>query len=142
MPENSVLLHYQGGNSDKVYLIEKVRVAQTTNALYVINFAYGRRTRPLNRNTKTPSPVSEWNADRIFQKLQEEKMGEGYRVVRPEDISVPYLQQAVTRGQMVTKTAAAPETIPIPPPRKARTRKTAGDEPGEQVHFFRERGSL
>lgn len=69
-----VTLYCQQGNSDKVYIIDKV----AAGGGFVVNFAYGRRGSTLTTGTKTAQPVSETKADRIFSKLQSEKMAKGY----------------------------------------------------------------
>lgn len=67
-------LFYQEGGSDKEYHIQ---IAKQGNG-YVVNFQYGRRGNALQSGTKTPSPVSIPEAEKIFDKLKREKMGKGY----------------------------------------------------------------
>lgn len=69
-----VTLYCQQGNSDKVYIIDKV----PTGGGFVVNFAYGRRGSTLTTGTKTAQPVSETKAHEIFNKLRSEKMAKGY----------------------------------------------------------------
>lgn len=75
MQAESVRLHCTEGSSDKLYFIDLIQAGTG----WVVNFAYGRRGRPLNNNTKTPNPVPYAQAKRIFDNLAAEKMGKGYR---------------------------------------------------------------
>lgn len=70
-------LHFREGNSDKVYEVDLCE----TSGQYLVNFRYGRRGSSLKEGTKTVSPVSRAEAEKIFQKLVEEKTKKGYRVV-------------------------------------------------------------
>jgi len=72
----SVELRYQEGNSDKVY---KAAIESAGDG-HVVNFAYGRRGSALNSGTKTQSPVSLENAQKIFGRLVKSKAAKGYRV--------------------------------------------------------------
>lgn len=74
MSQKQITLYCQQGNSDKVYIIEKV----PTGSEFVINFAYGRRGSTLNTGTKTAAPVADAKADQIFDKLKNEKLAKGY----------------------------------------------------------------
>lgn len=74
MSQKNITLYCQQGNSDKVYIIEKV----PTGADFAINFAYGRRGSTLNTGTKTGAPVASAKADQIFDKLKNEKLAKGY----------------------------------------------------------------
>lgn len=70
----STTLYFREGSSDKVY-----RAAiETRDGGYVVNFAYGRRGSTLNTGTKTTSPVTSDEAQRIYDKLIREKMAKGY----------------------------------------------------------------
>ena len=70
----STTLYFSEGSSDKVY-----RVAiETRDGGNVVNFAYGRRGSTLNTGTKTTSPVTSDEAQRIYDKLIREKMAKGY----------------------------------------------------------------
>ncbi len=75
----SVSLHYQDGNSDKVYNIylEQPNPGQAT---YLVTFAYGRRGSTLQVGTKTISAVLIQQADKIYNALLNEKLGKGYQV--------------------------------------------------------------
>jgi len=70
----STTLYFSEGSSDKVY-----RVAiETRDGGNVVNFAYGRRGSTLNTGTKTTSPVTSDEAQRIYDKLIREKTAKGY----------------------------------------------------------------
>jgi len=70
----STTLYFREGSSDKVY-----RAAiETCDGGYIVNFAYGRRGSTLNTGTKTTSPVTSDEAQRIYDKLVKEKMAKGY----------------------------------------------------------------
>jgi len=73
----SVELFYREGSSDKIY---QASIEKKNNA-YVVNFAFGRRGTTLKTGTKTSSPVSEAEAEKIFNKLVDEKMAKGYKPV-------------------------------------------------------------
>jgi len=71
-----VSLVYQEGRSDKVYEVDLCEVGPDR---YVVNFRYGRRGTALRDGSKTVAPVSRDEAERIFQRLVDEKVGKGYR---------------------------------------------------------------
>lgn len=64
------------GTSDKVYHASIERVGSVG---YVVNFAYGRRGSTLKTGTKTTSPVSLYEAEKVYQKLVNEKTSKGYQ---------------------------------------------------------------
>ena len=68
-------LFYKEGTSDKEY---HVQLEKQSDNEYVVNFQYGRRGGALKGGTKTPDPVSEQAAERIYDKLVNEKLREGY----------------------------------------------------------------
>ncbi|MEI6072936.1 MAG: WGR domain-containing protein [Verrucomicrobiae bacterium] len=70
----STTLYYREGSSDKVYRAS----LEERDGGYVVNFAYGRRGSTLNTGTKTTSPVTSDEAQRIYDKLIREKMAKGY----------------------------------------------------------------
>jgi len=71
----STTLFFKEGSSDKVY-----RAAiEPKDGGYVVNFAYGRRGSTMNTGTKTTSPVTSDEAQRIYEKLVREKTAKGYR---------------------------------------------------------------
>ncbi len=69
-------LHFQQGNSDKVYEVDLCEVGEN---LYVVNFRYGRRGSNLRDGTKTATPVSYAQAEQIFDDLVSSKTSKGYR---------------------------------------------------------------
>ena len=69
-------LSFQEGSSDKVYYVSLERVE---NDKCVVNFAFGRRGNALQTGTKTNEPVDFTTANRIFDKLVQEKMKKGYK---------------------------------------------------------------
>ena len=74
MQAESIRLHCDSGSSDKLYFVDLVQQGSG----WVVNFAYGRRGKTLNQNTKTPDPVPYPQAKRIYDQLVAEKMGKGY----------------------------------------------------------------
>ncbi len=76
METSSIALEYREGTSDKVYRAE----IMGSGSGFVVNFAYGRRGAALNTGTKTPHPVSQEEANRIYRKLVQSKIAKGYRI--------------------------------------------------------------
>ena len=74
MSEKSVSLYYKDGGSDKVYFAQ----IEPKDDGFVVNFQYGRRGSTLTAGTKTNSPVSLSEAEKIFDKLVKEKTAKGY----------------------------------------------------------------
>lgn len=72
--EKSISLFYKSGTSDKVYFLQLVPDGNE----YRVDFQYGRRGSALKGGTKTPEPVSESQATKIYDKIVKEKLGEGY----------------------------------------------------------------
>ena len=80
----SASLYFREGNSDKEY-----RAAiEPKGDGFVVNFAYGRRGCALNTGTKTPVPVPEAEAIKVFDKLIASRVTKGYRPIA--DTSTPY----------------------------------------------------
>lgn len=73
-PSQSIYLYYREGNSDKVY---HVQLAEGEEG-YVVNFQYGRRGSTLQIGTKTITPVTRYEAEKIFTELVAEKKAKGY----------------------------------------------------------------
>ena len=71
-----VSLYFQQGSSDKEYHIQLEEV----DGGYVVNFQYGRRGSALKSGTKTVEPVSLPEAQKIYDKLLNSKVGKGYSV--------------------------------------------------------------
>lgn len=64
------------GNADKVYEID---LCETAPGRFVVNFRYGRRGSLLKDGTKTIMPVSLQEAEKIFNKLKDDKQNGGYK---------------------------------------------------------------
>jgi predicted DNA-binding WGR domain protein len=80
-------LHFKEGNSDKVYEVDLCEIGGN----FVVNFRYGRKGAELKEGTKTTSPVSQVEAEKVFQKLVDEKTKKGYHVVgsQAETVDIP-----------------------------------------------------
>lgn len=72
--EKSISLYFKEGTSDKEYHLQLVPDGNN----FVVNFQYGRRGSALKGGTKTPAPVAESVATKIYDKIVKEKLGEGY----------------------------------------------------------------
>ena len=82
-----VCLHYQSGNSDKVYEVDLCQIASDK---YLVNFRYGRRGKSLKEGSKTIQAVSLAEAEKIFDKLITDKKKKGYQNIDDsESITVP-----------------------------------------------------
>jgi bifunctional non-homologous end joining protein LigD len=73
-PLQSVSRYFREGNSDKVYHAQLEQVAGG----YVVNFQYGRRGSSLQAGTKTTTPVTLAEAEKVYARLLAEKKGKGY----------------------------------------------------------------
>ena len=71
-----VSLHYQAGNSDKVYEVDLCQIGEDR---YLVNFRYGRRGKSLKEGSKTVQAVSLAKAEKIFDKLVGDKQKKGYQ---------------------------------------------------------------
>jgi bifunctional non-homologous end joining protein LigD len=69
-----VSLYYKEGTSDKEYHIQ----LEEAEKGFVVNFQYGRVGNALQTGTKTPTPVSFEEAEKIYNKLEKEKRAKGY----------------------------------------------------------------
>jgi predicted DNA-binding WGR domain protein len=72
--EQAMLL-FQEGKSDKVYEVDLLEVSP---GQCVVNFRYGRRGTALKDGSKTPVPVPQAEAKRVFDKLVQSKLDSGY----------------------------------------------------------------
>lgn len=70
----SITLYYRDGRSDKVYQAS----IEPKEPGFVVNFAYGRRGSTMTSGTKTQSPVSIQEAQKVHSKLIREKLAKGY----------------------------------------------------------------
>ena len=83
----SASLYFREGNSDKEY-----RAAiEPKDGGFVVNFAYGRRGGTLNTGTKTPVPMTEAEATKVFDKLVASKVAKGYRPSANTNAPLPVL---------------------------------------------------
>jgi predicted DNA-binding WGR domain protein len=89
-----VSLFFQAGRSDKAYEVDLCEVGP---GQYVVNFRYGRRGTALRDGTKTPLPVSQAEAERIFQALVHSKRTKGY----VEEGEAPKLRQTSTSRRQI-----------------------------------------
>lgn len=69
-------LHFREGNSDKIYEVDLCE----TGGKFLVNFRYGRRGAELKEGTKTTQAVDLEQAEKIFQKLVDEKKRKGYHI--------------------------------------------------------------
>lgn len=74
-------LYFQEGSSDKEYHIRIVEVVRllATPPLYHVEFQYGRRGNKLVSGTKTVHPTNFQDAQEIYSKVLQEKIGKGYQ---------------------------------------------------------------
>lgn len=70
----NISLYFKEGSSDKEYHVQMVKSGKGV----VVNFQYGRVGNTLQTGTKTPTPVSEEEAEKVYDKLVKEKMRKGY----------------------------------------------------------------
>jgi bifunctional non-homologous end joining protein LigD len=80
-----ISLYFQQGGSDKEYHIQM----EEEDGGYVVNFQYGRRGRGLKSGTKTASPVSLQEAEKIYDKLLNSKVAKGYSVGQKFSGNIP-----------------------------------------------------
>jgi hypothetical protein len=73
-----VRLEFREGTSDKVYEVDLCEVGPDR---YVVNFRYGRRGTTLRDGSKTPAPVTQAKAEKIYNDLVASKVKGGYRDV-------------------------------------------------------------
>ncbi len=59
-------LHFQEGSSDKVYEIDLCEVGP---GRFVVNYRFGRRGSRLKEGSQTTAPVSQAEANRVFDSL-------------------------------------------------------------------------
>ncbi len=76
-------LFFQQGTSDKVYEVDLCEAGANE---YIVNFRYGRRGARLKEGTKTAFPVSQDEAQKVFDKLVDSKVKKGYRSGEPEGV--------------------------------------------------------
>ena len=99
-------LFFQEGNSDKVYEVDLCEMGVNQ---YVVNFRYGKRGATLNEGSKTAQPVSLAEAEKIFDKLANEKIKKGYQTELPQPVvaDIPkkeaFVQSAEARNLAIIK---------------------------------------
>ncbi|MCK9434945.1 MAG: hypothetical protein M0R32_09035 [Candidatus Cloacimonetes bacterium] len=104
----SVELFYRSGSSDKVY---NVQIEAQGNG-FVVHAQNGRRGGNLAYMTKTPSPVTLYQAQSIYNTLVDSKKGKGY-TENPN--GVPYASPDPFRPRPRPR-PSSPVSTPIPPP--------------------------
>lgn len=78
----SVRLWMKEGRSDKLYEVDLIDLERAdVDARYLVNFRYGRRGTSLRDGTKTSSPVTRSNAEKLFDSVVVSKINDGYRRV-------------------------------------------------------------
>lgn len=82
--KKSVELFYKEGGSDKIY---QASIEEKGNK-FVVNFAFGRRGTTLKTGTKTSAPVSEAEANEIYDELVQSKMQKGYKPIEGDAAQV------------------------------------------------------
>jgi hypothetical protein len=88
------------GRSDKIYEVDLVDLERPDDARYLVNFRYGRRGRSLRDGTKTSSPVTRPNAEKLFDSVVVSKINDGYRRVDGDALSPTVLDTgAATDGR-------------------------------------------
>lgn len=70
----SISLYFKEGTSDKEY---HTQLEQVTGG-YVVNYQFGKRGSALKAGTKTKTPLTEAEADKVYTKLVKEKLSDGY----------------------------------------------------------------
>lgn len=75
-------LFFKEGTSDKIYEVDLCEIGGN----YVVNFRYGRAGTALKEGTKTTSPISLTEAEKVFNKLVEEKTKKGYQLSGEENV--------------------------------------------------------
>lgn len=100
-------LHYQGGTSDKIYEVSIVPAA--SRAAYNVHFAYGRRGSTLKTGVKNSYPVAEAEAQRIHDRLVQEKLAKGYRIMSSD--GAIYTERYIIDDR---RTPEPPAPVPVP----------------------------
>lgn len=108
-------LAFLEGSSDKVYEVDLCE----TGDKFTVNFRYGRRGAELKEGTKTPSAVGLEEAEKIFQKLVDEKTRKGYHEIGGAKAeaargSVDLTYNAPERDAEIVKKLAAPKASSHP----------------------------
>lgn len=72
-------LRFTEGNSDKVYEVDLCELPSAADARFVVNFRYGRYGSNLREGSKTPSPVTQDQATKVFDSIVVAKINKGYK---------------------------------------------------------------
>lgn len=75
MIKKEVALFYKDAGSDKVY---NLKMQENSAGLFTVDFQYGKRGSKLKDGTKTNTPVSFEEAQKIYDSLLKEKTAKGY----------------------------------------------------------------
>ena len=103
---SSVSLYLTEGSSDKEYHAQLRRFPDAED-LYVVDFQYGRRGKPLRSGTKTKNPVEFEVAKKAYDKVVAEKHKGGYT----PDVSGAIFQNAVVGEDFLGFIPQLPQTI-------------------------------
>jgi len=76
MKEESIMLTFQEGSSDKVYEAE----LKDEGSGWIVVFAYGRRGNALTAGIKTKAPIPYEKAKKVYDKLVQSKTAKGYKI--------------------------------------------------------------
>jgi len=71
---NSCTLYCTDNGSDKVYMA----AIETKDDGYIVTFAYGPRGGTMKPGVKTPAPVPQAKAQKVYDTLVQSKMAKGY----------------------------------------------------------------
>ena len=86
----SARLWMKEGASDKIYEVDLVDLETPgTDTRFLVNFRYGRRGNSLREGTKTPSPTTFPNAEKVFDSVVVSKVNAGYRRLDEEASQAP-----------------------------------------------------
>jgi bifunctional non-homologous end joining protein LigD len=110
MTIQEIALHCTKGSSDKIYLVQ---IESATSGGYVVNFQYGRRGAALHGGTKTPTPVTLAEAEKIFNRLSQEKQKKGYNItnsVSPMRVAPANAATVIPAGSAAAATAPVQES--------------------------------
>jgi bifunctional non-homologous end joining protein LigD len=99
----SISLGYCEGSSDKVYY---ARIDEMIPGTFCVNFSYGRRGGTLNHGTKTITPVTLPQAQKIYNKLVDDKKAKGYTEIGG------VAPRGVTPTAAATSAPATPRVLP------------------------------
>lgn len=99
------VLVFVEGKSEKVY---EVDLCEVGTGQFVVNFRYGKKGATLKDGSKTVAPVGRAEADRVFQKLVQSKVEQGY--VREEEAAA--VRARATAQATSHATGSTPRTAP------------------------------